>query len=89
MTRTYLVSLRKPKVSFKAPTYFLGGSNLPFTRQGGFILIKYYGLVIMTFIVSRRIINNFRFINNYIIERIWKIIFTIKYSSPPKVSLKS
>lgn len=29
--------MRKPKVSFKTPTYLVGGSNCSFTRQGGFI----------------------------------------------------
>lgn len=31
--------MRKPEVSFKAPTYYkIGGSDSSFTRQGGFIL---------------------------------------------------
>lgn len=29
--------MRKPEVSFKTPTYLVGGSNCSFTRQGGFI----------------------------------------------------
>ncbi len=29
---------RKPEVSFKTPTYILGGSNYSLARQGGFIL---------------------------------------------------
>lgn len=28
----------KPEVSFKAPTYFIGGSDYSLTRQGGLIL---------------------------------------------------
>jgi len=73
----------KPKVSFKAPTYFIGGSNLPYTAGWVYSNLNIMRLVIMTFLASRRIINN------YMIERIGKIIFTIKYFSPPKVSLKS
>lgn len=30
--------LRKPKVPFKTPTYFKGGSDYSFARQGGLIL---------------------------------------------------
>lgn len=31
--------MRKPEVSFKAPTYIIGGSDSSFTRRGGFILL--------------------------------------------------
>jgi hypothetical protein len=31
---------RKPEVSFKAPTYPIGGSNFSSTRQGGFLLVQ-------------------------------------------------
>ena len=31
--------MRKPEVSFKAPTYIIGGSDSSFTRRGGFILV--------------------------------------------------
>src|SRR5574340_17262 len=30
--------MRKPEVPFKTPTYFKGGSDYSFARQGGFIL---------------------------------------------------
>lgn len=30
--------MRKPEVPFKTPTYFKGGSDFSFARQGGFIL---------------------------------------------------
>lgn len=30
--------MRKPEVPFKTPTYFIGGSDYSFARQGGFIL---------------------------------------------------
>lgn len=38
---------RKPNDSFRTPTYFLGGSDCLFTRQGGFILqvLKWFYLV--------------------------------------------
>ncbi len=29
--------MRKPEVPFKTPTYFMGGSDYSFARQGGFI----------------------------------------------------
>ena len=32
-------SARKPEVSFKTPTYSIGGSNSSSTRQGGFLLV--------------------------------------------------
>lgn len=35
------IHVRKPEVSFKAPTYFIGGSNSSSTRQGGFILLVF------------------------------------------------
>ncbi len=40
---------RKPNVSFKTPTYFIGGSDYSLTRQGGFIL-----RVLMTALFSVR-----------------------------------
>lgn len=30
--------MRKPEVPFKTPTYFMGGSDYSFARQGGLIL---------------------------------------------------
>ena len=32
------LKMRKPEVPFKTPTYFKGGSDFLFARQGGFIL---------------------------------------------------
>ncbi len=73
---------RKPKDPFRAPTYYLGGSNSLLTRQGGFILVN-VRLVFMTLILLWRIITN------CIIENRWNIILKINYLSPSKVLLKS
>ena len=72
---------RKPKVSFRAPTYFIGGSNSSLARQGGFIC----------FVAGfKRVL--WRTINNSMIESKRKITFServdsdkIMYFSPPKV----
>lgn len=39
--------MRKPEVSFKAPTYIIGGSDSSFTRRGGLILVMGPGLLMV------------------------------------------
>lgn len=75
-------STGKPKDPFRAPTYYLGGSDSLLTRQGGFILVN-VRLVFMTLLLLWRIITN------CIIENRWNIILKINYLSPSKVLLKS
>lgn len=70
----------KPEVFFRAPTYFIGGSNLPLHGRVGLIL-TIMRLVLMTYILF------WRTINNYMIEYRWKIILKIRYFSPPILSL--
>ncbi len=73
-------SAAMPKVFFRAPTYFIGGFNLPSHGRVGLFLTK-MRLVFMMFALFRRIINNCT------IEHKWKIILKIKYFSPPILSL--
>ncbi len=73
-------SAAMPEVFFRAPTYFIGGSNLPLHGRVGLFLTK-MRLVFMMFALFRRIINN------YMIEYKCKIILKIKYFSPPILSL--
>jgi hypothetical protein len=73
-------SVAMPEVFFRAPTYFIGGSNLPLHGRVGLFLTK-MRLVFMMFALFRRIINN------YMIEYKCKIILKIKYFSPPILSL--
>lgn len=47
-----LAGARKPKVTFKTPTYLIGGSNLSSTPQGGYYTMKSFKkmlIVIITF----------------------------------------
>ena len=67
----------KPKASFKAPTYTLGGSNFSLHGRVGLFSLR---LAIMTLIPFWRIIHR-----EFVIENRRGNIFTIESSSPPKV----
>ena len=72
----------KPKDSFRAPTYYIGGSNFALHGRVGFIMKR---LVFMTFILLWRIIHKY----TYMIKCRWKTLLKITCFSPPKSTLKS
>jgi hypothetical protein len=67
---------RKPKGSFRAPTYFIGGSNFSLHGRVGLFLMR---LIATTLIPFWRVIHKI-----FMIESRRKI-FEIKASAPPKV----
>lgn len=67
---------RKPKDSFRAPTYFIGGSNFSLHGRVGLFLIR---LVFAALLPFWRVINR-----DFMIESRRKIIFKIKSFTPPK-----
>jgi len=70
----------KPEGSFKAPTYFIGGSN--FTLHGRVGL--FYRLVFMALTPFGGITNR-----NYETKNRWKFALKNNYLSPPRVSSAS
>jgi len=71
----------KPKDFFRAPTYYIGGSNFALHGRVGFIMKR---LVLMTFILLWKIIHKYIYTGCR-----WKTFLKIKYFSPPKSTLKS